>query len=137
MEINVTHLVDGHLDLSLDLCQFSDSVFNSGLQDIGEITWKNACEYAAYNPLCSVEQLPELRDWISDFGAWDTKDITGMTDTELNALLLQFVSGDIRETEHYSGDTEFDQLTAYLADEDNTGRLYGEVGGQWFFYVGC
>ncbi len=125
MEINVTELV------AEDCSSFSNSIHESGLKNIGEITWRNACEYARENMLCTTDaELDKLRDWIADFGAWDSEEIAAMSDVELNAMLVQFVSGDVRESEHYDSFEEYSEQAGgrLLKDEDDDGK--------WLYYVG-
>ena len=128
MEIDVTKYVHDY-----DCSQFSDSIANSGLQNIGEITWRNACAEAGENPLVASEQQDELRDWIREFGAWTSEEIANMSDQETNALLLQFIAGDIREMEDHFPDLEsYEQA---CQDGITSGRLYPDEREQkWYFY---
>jgi hypothetical protein len=107
---------------------FSDSIANSGLQNIGQVTWRNAVENATDTPLVKPEQQDELRDWIREFGAWDDEEIAAMTDEETNALLLQFIAGDYQELQSYDSFEEY--------SEQAGGRLYPGDDGRWYFYVG-
>jgi hypothetical protein len=129
-EIDVTHLFD------TDCSRYSDSIFNSGLQNIGQITWRNACEDAADEPLVTPEQQDDLRDWIREFGAWDSEEIAAMSDVETNALLLQFIAGDIQELEDL--DLVDDDEARQEACDDGTigGRLSKCDDGRWFYSVG-
>lgn len=126
IQIDVTHLV------SEDCSQWSDSVFNSGRDDIGAVTWRRACETAADAPLVGPEGQDELRRWIREFGAWDREEIAAMTDTETNALLLQFVAGDIQEMER------FETPEAYRAAQEAgqaSSYLWRDDSGRWFFDI--
>lgn len=131
MEIKVTHIVE------LDCSQFSDSIHNSGLDNIGQITWRNAVEHTTETPLVTGEQQNDLRSWIRGFGAWDQEEIDAMSDTETNALLLQFVAGDVQA---YENAEERGELAQW--EESEGGRLFkcdveGDAEfGEWFFYVG-
>ena len=124
MEVKITHLMD------LDCCQFSDSIANSGLDNIGKITWDKAMSYAE-DPLVTPEQQTDLRDWIAEFGAWTRDEIRDMSDNETNALLLQFVAGEIRERESAENHGDLDQW-----EENFGGRIY-KSGSDWYYYVGC
>ena len=131
MEIDVTHLVDE------DCRQFSDSIHNSGLQNIGQVTWRNACEHAEDNPLVKAEDQDELRDWIREFGAWTDDDIKAMSDDETNALLLQFIASAIQEMEDY--DSHEDYKIACENGECNGELYYGEETNgilTWFYNIG-
>lgn len=91
MEINVTAIMTEHT-----LSDYSDSIARSGRQDIGRVTWRNACEAieALDTPLVPSEGQDDLRSWIREFGAWDSSEIAAMSDVETQALLLQFIAGD-------------------------------------------
>lgn len=76
-----------------------------------------------YAPFVSETQLDELRDYFEDFGAWDEDEIASWTHTELNALFLQLVAGDIRE----AMPELLDDYPAYLAEAERgsiSGRIY-------------
>ena len=124
MEINVTRLMDE------DCSRFADSIFNSGLQNIGEITWRNAVEYFVDNELLTTE-LDELRDYFRGFGAWSREELAEMDDVHLNALLLQFIAGDICG---YLEAEDEGRLEEY--EESEGGRLYKSNDDEWFYYVG-
>ncbi len=134
MEINVTRIMEDH-----DLESYSDSVFNSGLSNIGQVTWRNACQAIEDldEPLVTEAQQDDLRDWIGDFGAWSSEEIAAMSDVETQALLLQFVAGD---GQAYLRAEEDDRVEEY--QESEGGRLYKcdveglPEFGEWFFYVG-
>lgn len=126
MEVNVTAIKE------LDCSQFSDSIFNSGLDNIGEITYRNACQYFEDNDLLVTgDDRDELRSWIADFGAWDSAEILSWSDVELNALLLQFIAGDIQE---YEAAEKCGELESW--EESFGGRLYGSDDTGWYYYVG-
>jgi len=82
---------------------FSASCFEMG-DNAGTITWNNAKKEAenylywldtkAYN---GTECRDVLRYWFGQFGAWEKDEIAGWNDQELIALLIQFISGDIRD----------------------------------------
>ena len=129
MEIDVTRYVEG-VDCSL----FASSVWESGLQNIGAITWQNALRHVDCEGFLAPEEVAEVRDWLLDLGAWDSDEVAAMSDLEVNALLLQFVAGDVREMEAF-GETpeEYEQA---LIDGTVSGRLYRSDDGSWFFYVG-
>lgn len=78
---------------------YSASVAEIG-NNAGPDTWRAACDDAAdYGPmLATPEQLQALRDHVRGFGAWSDEEIAAWSDTECNALFIQLVSGDIRES---------------------------------------
>ena len=124
MEIKVTNIK------KLNCRTFSNSIMESGLQNIGEITYRNACEYFIDNDLLvSKEDRDELESWLLDFGAWEDEEIKGWTDKEINGLLLQFIAGDINEYEAAKEQGELEEW-----EENEGGRLF-KSGDDWYFDI--
>ncbi len=93
MEIDITHLFDA------DVSEFSASVMERG-QNAGPETWANAKAEGADHPLLtSPEALDKARDYFREFGAWDDEERAAWDADEVNALLIQYISGNIREIE--------------------------------------
>lgn len=105
--------------------QFSSSIFESGLQNIGEITWRNACAAMAEPAAWLCADLDALREHFADYGAWEASELAAMSGTELNALLVQFIAGEYQQHE---------------ADESNVQeweRLMGNDDGTWTYEIGA
>jgi hypothetical protein len=92
LELNVTRL------LASELSDFSASVAERGAT-AGRDTWANAKREAADAPLVSADQIDDAKRWAGEFGAWDADEIAAWTHDDVNALVIQFVSGDIREAQ--------------------------------------
>lgn len=112
-------------------------------QDAGRITWRHACEDSADWPLLQAEeQREQFRRYVKGFGAWSEEEIAGWSDTELNALCIQMVSGDIRELEALcanddpNDDERIDFGKAEELAERGTisGRIYPDAGCQHIYY---
>ena len=94
---------------------YSASVAEVG-QDAGPSTWRAAMDDAPdYNLLDTDDKRDVWRKYVKGFGAWSDEEIAAWSDTELNALLMQFISGDIR-----SGETD---------------RIWSDAG-QTFYSIG-
>ena len=92
MEINIARFYNEAAPMD-----YSASVAEIG-QDAGPSTWRAACEDAPdYNMLDTDEKRDAFRQYVKGFGAWSDEEIGAWTDVELNALFIQFVSGDMRE----------------------------------------
>ncbi len=92
-ELDITELFD-----SICPRDYSASVAEIG-NNAGQDTWNAACEDAAdYNLLDNDEKRETFREYVKGFGAWTDEEIHAWTDNELNALLLQMISGDMRES---------------------------------------
>jgi hypothetical protein len=130
MEINVTELVE-----YANCARYSASAYELG-PDAAKITWNNAIEACETALLVdSEDEIEELIDWLEDFGAWTREEIEAYSEVELNALLLQFIAGDIREYEDH-----FDSLEAYQEAQElgvAKGNLwYCPHSDEWTFYIG-
>lgn len=112
MELNISHLAQ-------DVEALIDYSASRAEGYTGEETWNNAMGHFDDNePLVSSkEDVQEVKDFFAEFGAWSKEEIATWSTQEVNALLLQFIAGDLR-----SG--------------DDTGRIYQDDDGQTYFYVG-
>jgi hypothetical protein len=78
---------------------YSASVMEIGA-NAGRDTWRHAVEDAHdYDLLDTYDKRVEFRAHIKGFGAWTDEEIAAFSTTELNALLMQMISGDIRNGE--------------------------------------
>ncbi len=130
MEINITKFWNeaAPRDYSASRAEFGD--------DAGAITWRHACEDAPdFNFLDTPDKLSAFQDYLRDMGFSEADD--AHTDTELNALFLQCVSGDIREVPDM--DIATWNWDAYLALAENgtvSSRLFRADNGDVFYYIG-
>ena len=93
MEINITEFFN-----DAEPSHYAASCMELG-DDAGAITWQNALEAADDFMLIDDDEKREaLREHIRAFGAWEDDEIANGDHAELNALFIQMVSGDIRET---------------------------------------
>jgi hypothetical protein len=72
----------------------SNSVANLG-QNAGKLTWQASQSHAPALVL-TEEQKEEFRDFVRSSGGWTREEIAAWSDTELTALCVQWISGDIR-----------------------------------------
>lgn len=118
---------------------YSASVAELG-NDAGRITWENAidCEFVL---LKTDEEREAFRNFVRQFGDWSDGEIAAWSDEELNALCVQFVSGDMREADLHSGMTSEDWADYQKRCEEGvySGRIFGgplciaEFGNRVFF----
>ena len=100
MEIDITRFFH-----EANAFEFSASRAERG-QNAGAETWANAKEEGARAPLLSTpDEIEALRKYVKDFGAWSEEEIAAWDDVECNALFIQLISGDIRETGMFAGDS--------------------------------
>ncbi len=122
MELEITDVFE-----NIEACTLSASRNELG-DHAGEITWNNAlnCEYT----LLTDANRQEVIDYFLEFGAWDNEELTGMSNNELNALLLQFIAGDIREYEGFNSFEEYD------TSDQTSGRLFIGDDKKVYFHIG-
>ena len=115
----------------------SGSVAELG-HDAGTITWENANHAVQeFRLLDTPEKLESFRGWIAGFGAWDEAEIQAWSDTEANALFLQFVASDIRSKNELNGvGVGWEEYEALSEDGTVGGQLFNGDDGRIYFYVG-
>jgi len=102
--------------------------------EAGYITWENSklfCEnwYFKARPfLKTKEDFEAARDYFREFGAWSKEELDAMPDNEIQALLVQYIAGSIREME---GMTHRQYVAA-----TKKGQVSGDIfkyGKTWYF----
>jgi len=108
--------------------QYSASVAEIG-NNAGKVTWDNALECS--RNFVTEENKAEFISFFDGFGAWD--DLEDWPINELNALVIQYISGDIREFEDCDGWEDYE-------DQSEAGRVSGRIhkgdDNRIYFYVG-
>jgi hypothetical protein len=134
MEINISRFFN-EAEASGCAADYSASAAELG-QDAGRITWNNANrDSSTFNLLDDEEKREAWREDVKGFGAWEEDEIAAWSDKELNALFLQFVSGDIREFESLCGD-DWQEYERLVEQGTCSGRMYRGDDGNVYFYVG-
>jgi hypothetical protein len=90
--IDVTRLIS-----DIDPIEFSASIAERG-KNAGPETWANAKAEATERPL-SIDDREGVKEYFAGFGAWEREEIAAWSDSELDALVLQYASGDLREVQ--------------------------------------
>lgn len=134
MKIDITAFVK-----NADPFEFSASRMARG-ENAGPETWRNANTEAVERPLLHTKaQLYAMRDWMKESGAWDKAERAAMSDTELNALFIQLISGDIREAEELCGDSMDSAMFDWREYEDLAeqgtinGNIWRNEAGSFFY----
>lgn len=110
-----------------------NSVANLG-PDAAAITWGNALDAARkYTLLVTGEQVEAAIQYFVGFGAWSEEELRAMPLEELNALMIQDVSSEVREFRELAGG-DWDKWRRLCEGGDFGGSLfpgdvlmYGEV----------
>lgn len=93
MEIDITDFFN-----NADAFQFSHSIAEGG-KTAGLDTWNAAKREGDESPLLKTEdEISTFRRYVRDFGAWSAEEIAAWDATECNALFIQLISGDMRES---------------------------------------
>ncbi len=102
----------------------------------GPDTWRAACEDSPdYMILDTDDKLQAMREHVRGFGAWSDEEIAAWSDVELNALLIQMIAGDIRESCLSDGGTwpmYYEQCEQGIV----SGNLFSDDNGQVYYTIG-
>jgi len=136
MKLDITNFASNE-----DPCEFSASAMELG-SDAGRITWNNAVRAAGETAWVDGASRDAFEAWAKEFGAWDVAEIKAWSLEECNALLIQYISGDLRELESLC----YSDADAYGIDWQEAEKLSqaGTIGGNIFkgddgrlyFYMG-
>lgn len=128
MELNITRFFNEAAPMD-----YSASCAEIG-QDAGPATWAAACDDSADYPMLDTDEKREaFKAHVRGFGAWSDDEIAAWSDAELNALLIQFIAGDIREA---GLDSNAPDWVAYEADENMAHRLFKGLDNEIYYYIG-
>jgi len=130
MELNITQFYN-----QLNPHDYSASIAERG-ENAGKETWDAANEAAkTWVLLDTPEKIAAFKKWVEGFGAWDDAEINAWDDDETNALLIQFISGDIKDCCLADDPDDWEGLQAEVDAGSSAGNLFkGEDGEIYFFF---
>lgn len=131
MEINITKFYN-------EACpkNYSASVAEIG-QNAGADTWNAAKEDAPdYNFIDTPEKVDAFKSFVLDSGGWNQEEIDAWSLIELNALFLQWVSGDIRECLEWDVDDIWANYEEMAEAGTVPSRLFKAEDNQVYFDIG-
>ena len=130
MKLDITALITRQ---GFDPWELSNSRANLG-QDAHRC-WRNSVAQAQIPPplLDSEEAKQEFRDWVESSGGWSLDEIAAWSDVELNALLIQWIAGDIREA--FGDDLPYDP-SEWDRTQYETDASAGRISSNLFFANG-
>lgn len=134
MEINITVVWQ-----SIAPMDYSASRAEIG-QSAGPDTWRAACDDSADYPILDTEEKrAAFRAFVRSSGGWDEDEINAWSDSELNALCLQWIAGDIREAcQTCKGSTDGFDWAEYEAGAESgqhSSRLFRADDGSIYFDI--
>ena len=128
MQINITKFYNEAAPMD-----YSASCAEIG-QNAGRDTWNAAKDDAGdWNMLDTDEKRQAFREWVKPFGAWDDDEIVAWSDVELNALFVQWVSGDIRGCLEWDVDDVWTNYQELAEAGQVPSNLWRDDQGQVFF----
>lgn len=136
MELNITQFFNAAAPMD-----YSASVAEIGA-NAGADTWRAACDDSANYPILDTPEKREaFRAFVRGFGAWDDAEIAAWSDSELNALCVQWIAGDMREPVGFElgPNTTAEQWADYEAQSEAgqcSGRIFRADDGTVYFYIG-
>ena len=134
MELNITAFFNAANPFA-----YSHSQAEGG-QNAGPNTW-NAANNADFIILDDEEKREAFRDFVLSSGGWAEEEVSGWSDNELNAICIQWVSGDMREPVGFElgPDTTGEQWKEYQRQSESgqvSGRIFKGMDGAIYFYIG-
>lgn len=116
---------------------YSHSAMEGG-SNAGRNTWESAlCEAAETVLLNTPEKIAAAKEFFAGFGAWDETEISAWTNTEVNALLIQMIAGDIREAGADNLESiDWDQYAELAEKGQISGRMFRGIDGLIYYYIG-
>lgn len=120
-EVNITRLIT-----KLEPAMISGSIAELG-SDAARFTWNNAKEGA--KRLLKRDELEQVRNFFAEFGAWSRDELAHMPSIEIEALVLQYAAGDLREVQALCpgdglGDINWTEAEALSEAGTISGRLF-------------
>ena len=112
--------------------------YQASVAEIGEgagaATWQAAIDDSPdYMILDDEEKRDAFRSFVKSSGGWNAEEIAAWNDTQLNALCLQWIAGDIRESMYLENDPiDWD---AYEADENEHHSIFLGIDGEIYFCI--
>lgn len=101
---------------------YSASVAEIGA-NAGAYTWQACTENAPDWNFIPADKLEYFREWLAHWGAWDRTEISAMPDDHLQALCLQWIAADARNT---GADKPEADWTVIRADQES-GRIPSSI----------
>lgn len=136
MDLDITEFFNGAAPMD-----YSASAAEIGL-NAGPDTWRAACDDAPDYPLLDTDdKRAAFRAFVRSSGGWSDAEIAAWSDAELTALLIQWISGDMREPVGFElgPGTTAEQWAEYerqSCEGQCAGRIFRAGDGRIYFYIG-
>lgn len=135
-EIEITSLIGSDNFVPFDLSNNRATLGDNA----GALTWnasKEAAREIKPSLLDSDEMREAFRNFVKESGGWTREEIAAWDNEELNALLLQWIAGDIREAFGDADASEWDWADYQTRAEAGrvSSRLYRGDDGKTYFSI--
>ena len=131
MEIDITSLLD------LDAWDLSHSASEGGWTSARDCWQASMLAAEEHQLLDDEEKLQGMRDFARSSGGWTKTEIERWTPTEVNALFLQWIAGDIRQLGADSlGEINWTEAKELQREGQAPSNLYKGDNGRVYFYLG-
>lgn len=120
---------------------YSASVAEIGA-NAGASTWQAARDDSEDWPILDTDEKREaFREFVEGSGGWTRREIDDWSNTELNALCIQWIAGDMREPVGFDlradmPDSEWMEYERQCNAGMCSGRIYRGDSGNVYFYIG-
>jgi hypothetical protein len=115
---------------------YSASCYELG-SNAGEVTWSNAIDGGSeYQLLTTNEQVEAAKKYFIGFGGWEDNELSTWSIAEVNALLIQFISGDIRECCLEEDRDNWSEYEAQCSEGQCSSRIFKGDDNQVYYYMG-
>lgn len=132
MEIEITPLAE------MNCFTLSHSIAEGG-ENAERDTWNASKRQAGETPLLKTpEELQAMRDFAKASGGWTREEIDAWPDSELNALFLQWIAGDVRELGADSlSEIDWEEAEKTQQAGRAASNIFRSDDGRIFFYLGA
>ena len=133
MELKITPMFAA---MAARACELSASQAELGPM-AAQITWRASLRAAEeFRPLTDNASLDAFRAFVRDSGGWDNEEIRAMSDAELNALCVQWIAGDMRESDLDTDEPDWTQYEAGCESGQYPSRIFKGIDNEVYFYIG-
>jgi len=112
--------------------EFSGSRMEYG-ENAGKITWANSMNAAYVLGYAADENREEVIDYFLGYGAWEEEELTGFTNQELTAMIVQEVASSMRE---FSDDPieewDWEEYEHACERGEISGNLFQDENGDYY-----
>lgn len=131
--------------MEIDITTLSDMnafpPFHSAMEggpDAGRNAWQAAKEIAQEKFILNTpEKLAAMREFAAESGGWTREEIADWPDSEVNALFLQWIAGDVRELGADSlAEIDWNEAEEQQSAGQAASNLFRGDDGKIYFYLG-